>query len=286
MTNISQELSLQQSSFCLLKWPSTSQEEASTNTINPSRVPAPSHEISEPVVIVAPSGRVVECLRRRVQDGGPGVEERAVASEAGQSTRQDADEVPSFDARRLLLVGTGGITVTFLPFWLNWLSLNYPRLELQVAITRSAERFVTRASLTAALGRQVFQDAWPDDPAPGARHVEFARWPEAIAVFPATMHFLARLALGLADTPVLLALQCTRAPIGLAPALPPGGWESPAVRHHLQLLEQRRNVVIAPPRPGRSVTTGDDDAFVPIPFPTLMRLLELRRRALLEASND
>ena len=105
-------------------------------------------------------------------------------------------------------------------------------------------------------------------------------------MYPATMHFLARLALGLADTPALLALQCTQAPIGLAPALPPGGWESPALERHLQVLEQRRNVVVAPPRPGLSVTTGRNDGYAPAPFPVLLRLLDQCRAALPAASTD
>jgi phosphopantothenoylcysteine decarboxylase/phosphopantothenate--cysteine ligase len=169
---------------------------------------------------------------------------------------------------------------------LNWLKTSYPELETQVVATKSAERFVTVAALTAVGGRDALRDSWPDDPEPGARHVAFAEWADAIAVYPAGMHFCARLALGLADSPALLAMQCTSAPIGLAPALPPGGWSSPAFQQHRQTLENRDNVVVAPPRPGKSATTGRWDAAVPRPLPFLVRLLEERRVELLAKTNN
>jgi phosphopantothenoylcysteine decarboxylase/phosphopantothenate--cysteine ligase len=191
--------------------------------------------------------------------------------------------VPSFGARRLLVVGTGAVSVAFLPFWVNWLREGYPELELRVVITRSAERFVTRAALTAASGREVLRDCWPDEPELGARHVALAEWADAVAVYPAGMQFCARLALGLADSPALLALQCMSVPIGLAPALPPGGWTSPAFTQHLRALETRANVVVAPPRPVRSITTGREDATMARPMAVLLRLLEQRRLELLGA---
>jgi hypothetical protein len=194
------------------------------------------------------------------------------------------DEVPEFGARRLLVVGTGSVSVTFLPFWLNWLRLSYPELQTQVVLTRSAQRFVTPSAAAAFTSRPVLPDVWPDEPAAGARHVELAEWADAVAVYPATLHFIARLALGLADSPALLALQCSRAPVALAPALPPGGWGSPAVTQHVRALQARGNVAIAPPVPGPSITTGRDDGWIPAAFPAVIALLEHRRQKLSEGS--
>src|SRR5699024_1106895 len=56
---------------------------------------------------------------------------------------------PELWVKRLLLVGTGSVSVSELPFWLGWLNVSYPELDVRVAITRSAERFVTRSSLAA-----------------------------------------------------------------------------------------------------------------------------------------
>lgn len=187
-----------------------------------------------------------------------------------------AEGVPPFRARRLLIVGSGALGVAFLPFWLNWLRGAYPELETRVVLTRTAERFVTREALTAIGGAPALQDRWPEGTTGGARHVEWAGWPEAIAVYPAGMHYIARLALGLGDAPSLLALQCTGAVVGIAPSLPPGATEhGHALRGHLATLEER-GVVIAPPHAGRSATTGQDDAAVAAPLPVLLGLVDAR----------
>ncbi|MFD0480773.1 hypothetical protein ACFQ0B_81285 [Nonomuraea thailandensis] len=80
--------------------------------------------------------------------------------------------------------------------------------------------------------------------------MELSLWPDTVLVYPAGLHFLARLALGLGDTPAILALQCTPAPIGIAPSLPPHGLTSPAYLGHKRLLDQRPNIVIASPKAG------------------------------------
>ncbi|MFZ3499150.1 flavoprotein [Streptomyces sp. 5.8] len=189
---------------------------------------------------------------------------------------------PPFGAGKVLFVGTGSIGVMFMPMWLNWLRTAYPDTEVRTMLTRSAQRFVTRDALTAFAGGTVLQDVWPDEPEEGATHVELAQWPDAIVIHPATFHFVSRLALGVADTPLLLALQCTQAPIALAPALPPGGAESFAYRQHVAALAARPNVTVVPPQPGYSVTTGRPGATVATPLPAIIPALE-RLRARLAA---
>ena len=135
--------------------------------------------------------------------------------------------VPELGISRMLLVVTGSVSAADLPFWVEWLRASYPDLQIRVVVTRSAERFVTRVALAGRSGGEAFLDAWPDDESV-ARHVEWERWAQAIVVYPATLNFIARLALGLADTPAMLAAQCATVPVVLAPALPPGGLDSAA----------------------------------------------------------
>lgn len=202
--------------------------------------------------------------------------------------RPEAHEGPQFQfgASRLLLVGTGAIGAAFLPFWLNWCRQAVPHVSVRVLLTYSAERFVTRQALAAIGNEPVIQDRWPDEPQSSALHVELAEWAEAIAVHPATMHFLGRFAAGLADTPALLAAQCTTAPVGLAPSLPPGGADSPAYREAIETLGRRGNVVIADPKPGRSATTGREDAMVAAPLPLLLSHIERLRTTAPGASGE
>lgn len=160
---------------------------------------------------------------------------------------------------RLLIVATGSLAVRNLPFALALLNEIRPGLRIKVVVTRSAERFVTRAAL-APEAEEVMTDEWPDGAR--ARHVDLAEWAEAIVVYPMTFHFMGRLAAGLADSPALLAVQCTRAPVALAPALPPGGVESAAYQSHWSVLRTRPNVVVVPPRPGISALTGRPDSWL------------------------
>ncbi|WP_405697825.1 flavoprotein [Streptomyces sp. NBC_01185] len=193
--------------------------------------------------------------------------------------------VPKFSAQRLLIVGTGALGVSSLPGWLGWLRETYPQTETRVLLTRQASTFVAPAALTAIGRSPVFHDTWPTEPQVAAPHVQLDQWADAVAVYPATFHFVSRFAIGLADTPALLALQCTTAPIGIAPALPPGGHESYAFRSHLAALRDRRNVVVAAPEPGRSITTGKLDASTAAPLTTLLPMIEELRTKLGEAGS-
>lgn len=181
---------------------------------------------------------------------------------------------PWLPVDRLLLVVTGSASAAFLPYWANLLRATHPDLAFRVVLTRSAERFVTSAALAAAGAERVSPDVWPPPDDSTATHVDLVDWAQAMVVYPASFHFLARLALGLADTPALLAAQCTSVPVVVAPSVPPGGTQSPVYRSHLAALGARRNVAVAHPQPGRSLTTGRLDAAVPPPLPEVLALVE------------
>lgn len=184
---------------------------------------------------------------------------------------------PDFSGKRLLIVITGALSAAFIPGWLSWLRAGYPDLVIRPVVTRSAQRFVTLDAMTTICGQLAVSDEWPAHVTKGAPHVEMSEWPDTIFVYPASLNFLARLALGLGDTPALLALQCATAPIALAPSLPPHGLHSPAYQSHKATLEQRPNIVIVPPQPGMSVSTGQMDASVAAPMSLLVSLVEKRR---------
>ncbi|MGC9381745.1 flavoprotein [Streptomyces sp. MH13] len=188
-----------------------------------------------------------------------------------------AGGAPALGIERLLLVITGSVSAAHMPFWLNWLGMCYPGLETQVVLTRSAGRFVTRQALsTGPEGREVRTDSWPEEDT-HARHVEWGEWAQAVLVYPASFHFLARLALGMADTPALLAAQCTTAPVVVAPALPPGGWQSPACVGHVTALEARPNTEVLTPLQGVSRATGRQEAWAPALLPDALRAIERLR---------
>lgn len=200
------------------------------------------------------------------------------APEAAGIAATAGGQAPPLGISRLLVVVTGSATAAGLPAWLAWLRGAYPQLSVRVVMSRAAHRFVTPTSLELRLDTEVETDDWEE--CRGARHVTYAEWAEAVLVYPATFHFTARLALGLADTPVLLALQCTDALVAVAPSLPPGGLDSPAFQSHWAALAARPRVVLVPPTQGYSLTTGREDAWVPPPLTEALRRIEDRRTEL------
>ncbi len=188
------------------------------------------------------------------------------------STGVDPTGVADPGFRRVLVVGTGALSVSFLPFWINWLGNTFPEMEKRVVLTRSARRFVSADAISALCARDVVTDDW-NEAAPGATpHVDLARWPDLVLVHPATLHFLGRYALGLADTPLLCALQSTSALVGVAPSLPPGAQSKPVVRGHLEALRSRPGVVVAPTVPAVSASTGEREDGGAMPLSELMGL--------------
>ncbi|WP_037836112.1 flavoprotein [Streptomyces sp. NRRL F-5650] len=193
------------------------------------------------------------------------------------TTAPAPQDLPAFTGRRLLYAATGALTAAHTPFWVNWVRLYYPEVSVRMLVTRSAERFVTRQALASLSGTDVMVDGWPEDPAAEAPHVELAEWADTFVVTPATLGFCSRLAAGLTDSPLLLALQCTRAPVALAPSLPPGGAESVAYRRALSVIGEMPHVTVVPPVPGLSATTGRWDATINPPLPAVFAAAEALR---------
>lgn len=192
--------------------------------------------------------------------------------------------------RHLLLVGSGSIAVAMLPFWLNWMRATHPETEVRVLVTRGAERFVSRDVLTSLSGSHVPADEWPREPSSRPSHVTFAEWPDAVAVYPASLNYTAKLALGLGGSPSLLALQCTHVPLGVALSPPPGALTvGSALTRNVEALEARPNVhVVLPESPSRTRGRGENDAGV-APLPKLLKALDTmhrRRRDEEEVADD
>ncbi|GAA1033636.1 MULTISPECIES: flavoprotein [Amycolatopsis] len=181
---------------------------------------------------------------------------------------------------RMLLVGSGALSASFLPYWINWIDAVLPTVSLKVVLTRSARKFVSEHAISALSRTDVITDEWPDRPCREAPHVALADWPDVVAVYPATLNFISRFALGLGDSPALLALQCTKAVIGIAPALPPGAVNNPVVAAHLRSLADRPRVVVSSTEAAVSATTGELGEGSVGPLSDLVGQLEQRYREL------
>ncbi len=117
--------------------------------------------------------------------------------------------------------------------------------SVTVALTRTAARFITPTTLRALSGRPVIEGLFDGGEAE-IRHVSLSRECGLLVVAPATAHFLAKLARGLADDFLSTFALAVRCPILVAPAMNPRMWERPAVRDNVAVLVERGIHFIGP----------------------------------------
>jgi phosphopantothenoylcysteine decarboxylase/phosphopantothenate--cysteine ligase len=120
--------------------------------------------------------------------------------------------------------------------------------EVDVVMTRSAQKFVGPVSFEGVTGRSVASDLF--DPGGGALHVRLGREAEVVCVAPATADFLARAAHGRADDLLCTTLLATRAPVVVCPAMNDRMFAHPQVQANLAHVRERLGYAVAGPAEG------------------------------------
>lgn len=145
-----------------------------------------------------------------------------------------------FDDRRILLVVSGGIAA--------YKSAHLARLllragaDVDVVLTRSARRFVGRATFEGLTGRPVHADMWERPMA----HLDLGREADAAVVAPATADLLARMAAGRADDLAAATLLAFAGPVLACPAMNVRMWRHPATRRSVSRLRQDGVELVGP----------------------------------------
>src|SRR5690606_33264081 len=146
--------------------------------------------------------------------------------------------------RKLLIVGTGALCVSLLPFWANWLRELHPEVQPRLVLTPRVLTFVSTAALRALRYAPVECDVWRVGQV-HPKHVEYAEWPDAILVYPASAAYISRFARGTLDSPTQLAVQLFAGPIAIAPSLPPGAQHSRMIQRQLADSAEDPRVTVA-----------------------------------------
>lgn len=121
--------------------------------------------------------------------------------------------------------------------------------SVQVVMTRAAQEFVTATTLQALSGQPVFTDQWG---AEGARvgnampHIDVSRAADAVVVAPASAHFIAKTAQGLADDLLCTLVLARRCPLLVAPAMNVEMWSNPATQRNVQQLKADGIEILGP----------------------------------------
>lgn len=154
----------------------------------------------------------------------------------------EARTTVALGGKRLVLGVTGSIAAYKAVGVLR--ALREQGATVSVLMTRGATKFMTPLTFEVLSGHRVVTDLFE---APEAMpHLTIAEDADAVLVAPATAHFLAKAALGLADDVLSTMLLNVRGPIIVAPAMDGEMWTHPTVVQHVEVLRARGVVVLDP----------------------------------------
>lgn len=118
--------------------------------------------------------------------------------------------------------------------------------HVQVAMTQSAQEFVTPLTLQVLTKRQVLTQTFDEREPSQVQHVAMADWCDLALVVPATANGLAKLAHGLADDVVTTTLLAVTAPLLVVPAMNVHMYDNPATQRNLAQLRADGLTIMEP----------------------------------------
>lgn len=121
--------------------------------------------------------------------------------------------------------------------------------QVSVAMTHAATRFVGAATFEALSGGPVYLDTWTAIDDAASQHVSFATRADIMIVAPCSMNSLAKFAHGFAGDALSLlvaAVDRSRVPVLLAPAMNAVMWSQPSTQRNLELLRADGFSIIEP----------------------------------------
>ncbi len=158
-------------------------------------------------------------------------------SGARTTKAKTVDARSAFEDAHILVGVTGGIAAYKSAMLVS--RLVQAGAKVTVAMTPAAARFVTPLTFQALSGRPVYTSAWEHVEAHDPQHIATAGSLDAAIVAPCSMDTLARLASGRADdvvTLILSAVDRSRTPVLLAPAMNAVMWAQPATQRNVRTL--------------------------------------------------
>ena len=148
-------------------------------------------------------------------------------------------------AGRLIALGVTGSIAAYKAVELARL-LRAEGADVVALLTPSAQRFVGPLTFAALTGHAVETDVLGLLPDQRIGHIVVADSADALVVAPATAHWLAAMAMGLAGDAVTAAAIATSAPVVVAPAMDGDMWRHPATRANVERLRGFGYAVVEP----------------------------------------
>ncbi len=150
----------------------------------------------------------------------------------------------AFENKKILIAVTGCIGAYKICSLVS--TLIKLKAEVQVAMTKSSEKFVHPQSFHALSQKKVLRSNKAPIGELGMDHIEFSRWADVYLIAPCTANTIGKIANGMADDIVSsLSLACT-IPQLIAPAMNPEMFQKPSVQRNLNTLKLDGFTVIPP----------------------------------------
>ena len=147
----------------------------------------------------------------------------------------------AIQGKKILICVTGGIAA----YKINYLIRDLVKkgAELQVLMTPSAEKFVSKLTLSTLSKKPVFSDFYSEN-GTWNNHVEFALWADLILIAPCTANTLAKMVHGICDNLVIATYMSAKCPVMIAPAMDLDMYEHPSTTQNLELAEDFGHIII------------------------------------------
>lgn len=162
-----------------------------------------------------------------------------------------ASTISLLDGKRIAL-GIGGSIAAYKAVDLAS-KLTQAGAQVDVIMTRAAERFVTPLTFQSVTGRPVYDSLWESSSSElptHIAHVGLGEGADLLIVAPATADILSSFANGQADDLLRVTYLAARCPVVIAPAMDGGMYSHPAVTTNFETL-RGRDVTIIEPEEGR-----------------------------------
>jgi phosphopantothenoylcysteine decarboxylase/phosphopantothenate--cysteine ligase len=162
-------------------------------------------------------------------------------------TLDPAKLAPVFGSKRILIGVSGGIAAYKACTVVSRLA--QAGADITVLMTDAATRFVTPLTFQALSGRPVYTSQWQHSEAHDPQHIALADRCDAALIAPCTMDMMAKLATGRTDDVIALVLSAidrSRTPVLLAPAMNDAMWNQASTKRNAATLEEDGFTLVGP----------------------------------------
>ena len=118
--------------------------------------------------------------------------------------------------------------------------------QIQVAISKSGQKFIGSATLAALSNNKVITDLFPQNPEGGLEHIDLAFDIDLILIAPATANILCKVGNGVADDLISTTLSVCEQKQIFAPAMNYRMWQNQATQTAVDILRKREKIIINP----------------------------------------